>query len=58
VILALNPIAYMLMIVRDPVLGRPITLETWLGAILLTVVSIAVAVFMYRRFRSRIAYWV
>ena len=58
VILALNPIAYMLMIVRDPVLGRPVTLETWLGAILLTIVSVAVAMFMYRRFRSRIAYWV
>jgi len=58
VILSLNPIAYMLMIVRDPVLGRPVSLETWLGAILLTVVSTLVAIFMYRRFRSRIAYWV
>jgi ABC-type polysaccharide/polyol phosphate export permease len=58
VILELNPMAYMLMIVRDPVLGRPIELQTWVVASLLTLGSLAFGAAMYIRFRNRIAYWV
>jgi ABC-type polysaccharide/polyol phosphate export permease len=57
-ILDLNPIAYMLAIVRDPLLGRPIDAFDWLVAVSVAAVSLAVASFMYIRYRHRIAYWV
>ena len=57
-LLTLNPIAYMIAVVRDPVLGRPVPAETWAIALLLAVVALAGAALVYRRFRNRIAYWV
>lgn len=56
--LALNPITYMLVIVRDPILGRPVAPETWLIAIVLAAVSLTAGSLMYLRFRNRVAYWV
>ncbi len=56
--LKLNPISYMLMIVRDPILGRPMEVETWVIAIGLAAASLIGAALMYMRFRRRIAYWV
>lgn len=58
VVLAMNPIAYMLIIVRDPILGRPVSLETWVISALLAAASLAVGMLIYTRFRNRIAYWV
>jgi ABC-type polysaccharide/polyol phosphate export permease len=57
-ILKFNPVAYMLMIVRDPILGRPVEIQTWIIAIGLTAASLIAGSFMYVRFRRRIAYWV
>ena len=57
-LLTLNPIAYMIAVVRDPILGRPVPIETWAMAILLAIVALAGAVLVYRRYRNRIAYWV
>ena len=57
-ILMLNPVSYMLMIVRDPVLGRPVELQTWIIAVALAVSSLTAASVLYMRFRRRIAYWV
>ena len=57
-VLVLNPIAYMLAVVRDPILGRDVPLETWLIAIALAVASLVAGGLMYLRFRGRIAYWV
>jgi ABC-type polysaccharide/polyol phosphate export permease len=57
-VLALNPITYMLIIVRDPILGRPVALETWIIAIVLAVASLTAGSLMYLRFRNRVAYWV
>ena len=57
-ILRLNPIAYFLMIVRDPLLGRPISPEVWPIAVALTFASLAAGILMYLRFRDRVAYWV
>ena len=39
-LLKLNPMTYMLMIVRDPVLGRPIEVQTWIIAIGLSAASL------------------
>jgi ABC-type polysaccharide/polyol phosphate export permease len=57
-ILKLNPMSYMMMIVRDPVLGRPVEFQTWIIAIALTAASLMMGSLMYLRFRRRIAYWV
>jgi ABC-type polysaccharide/polyol phosphate export permease len=57
-LLKLNPFSYMLMIVRDPILGRPVEIQTWLIAIVLAGISLTAGSLMYVRFRRRIAYWV
>jgi ABC-type polysaccharide/polyol phosphate export permease len=56
--LRLNPITYLLAIVRDPVLGRPVELQTWIIAVGLAVAALIGGSLMYLRFRRRIAYWV
>ena len=57
-LLKLNPMTYMLMIVRDPILGRPVEIQTWTIAIGLSAASLIAGTLMYVRFRRRIAYWV
>jgi lipopolysaccharide transport system permease protein len=57
-ILKLNPVSYMLIVVRDPILGRPVEIQTWLIAIVLAGISLTAGSLMYVRFRRRIAYWV
>lgn len=57
-ILKFNPVTYMLMVVRDPILGRPVEIETWAIAIGLSAASLIAGSLMYVRFRHRIAYWV
>jgi ABC-type polysaccharide/polyol phosphate export permease len=57
-VLVLNPVAYMLAVIRDPVLGRDVSLGTWLIAAALAVASLMAGALMYLRFRGRIAYWV
>jgi ABC-type polysaccharide/polyol phosphate export permease len=57
-ILRFNPMTYMLIIVRDPILGRPVELYTWIIAIGVAAVSMLAGGLMYVRFRRRIAYWV
>jgi ABC-type polysaccharide/polyol phosphate export permease len=58
VILKFNPVAYMLIVVRDPILGRPVDIQTWMIAIGLAAASLIAGAFMYVRFRHRIAFWV
>jgi ABC-type polysaccharide/polyol phosphate export permease len=57
-ILKFNPLMYMLIIVRDPILGRPVELQTWIIAIALSLASLTAGSLMYVRFRRRIAFWV
>jgi ABC-type polysaccharide/polyol phosphate export permease len=56
--LKLNPLTHMLIVVRDPVLGRPVEMQTWIIAISLTASSMIAAALIYARYRRRIAYWV
>jgi ABC-type polysaccharide/polyol phosphate export permease len=58
ILLDLNPFAYMLAIVRDPILDRPMGITTWAIAALLALASLWVGAAIYIRFRRRIAYWV
>jgi lipopolysaccharide transport system permease protein len=57
-LVALNPIAYFMRVVRDPLLGQAVPLATWSVALLLTTASAALAAFVYVSYRDRIAYWV
>jgi ABC-type polysaccharide/polyol phosphate export permease len=57
-ILTFNPLAYMLMIVRDPILGRPVEIQTWVIATGLSAASLIAGSLMYVRFRHRLAFWV
>jgi ABC-type polysaccharide/polyol phosphate export permease len=57
-LLKLNPVTYMLMVVRDPILGRPVEIQTWIVAIGLSLTSLMAGSLMYVRYRRRIAYWV
>lgn len=57
-ILHLNPIAYFLAVTRDPLLARPMLLENWIVAVLMTVMSVGVAGLLYVRYRDRVVYWV
>jgi ABC-type polysaccharide/polyol phosphate export permease len=44
-------------IVRDPLLGQPPSAESWLVVGLATVAGWGLAIFLFGRFRRRIAYW-
>jgi lipopolysaccharide transport system permease protein len=57
-IVALNPIAYLLSITRDPVMGRTPPLASWLGAFFFVAFLTAAMIYIYSRFRSRVVYWV
>jgi ABC-type polysaccharide/polyol phosphate export permease len=58
IVLRLNPVAYMLMVVRDPLLGRPTEPMTWIVAALVAVFSLLFGATVYIHYRRRIAYWV
>lgn len=53
-----NPVAYLISVARDPLLGRPVPLLTWIIAVGLAAGSVALAAKVYARYRNRIAYWV
>tara|TARA_R110002110_G_scaffold405945_1_gene625404 strand:- start:13836 stop:14636 length:801 start_codon:yes stop_codon:yes gene_type:complete len=53
-----NPVTSLLIVTRDPFLGRPVAPEIWVSAIAITVISSGLAASLYIRYRSRISYWV
>lgn len=56
-VLLLNPFVYYLEIVRKPLLGQPVDVVYWAGALLLTAILVFGSILFYARFRSRITYW-
>ncbi len=52
-----NPFHYMISIVRDPLLGAPPPPWYWLVAVTVTFSTLAAALFLFARYRARIAYW-
>jgi lipopolysaccharide transport system permease protein len=54
---ALNPIAYMLSITRDPIMSVPLHPSTWIGAIICVAALSAAMAYIYTRYRSRVVYW-
>lgn len=56
-LLAFNPFAVFLSLVRDPLMGQPVPLSHWSVAFVITVCGWTVAFFAFARFRARITYW-
>lgn len=54
----LNPMAYLLELVRAPLLGQPVSGRIYLLACIMTVVGCTITAMAFVRYRSRIAYWV
>jgi len=56
-IVALNPIAYLLAVTRDPIMAVPPNPTSWLGAIVVAGMMTAIMLFIYTRYRSRVVFW-
>jgi lipopolysaccharide transport system permease protein len=57
IIVQLNPIAYLLSITRDPLMGNPTNLMNWFGAFGLVALLTAAMIYLYTRYRARVVYW-
>lgn len=57
-IVNLNPMAYLLNAVRQPLLGEVPSVRTWTVAIVMAVVGWIIALMMVNRYHKRISYWV
>ncbi|MGY1721893.1 galactan export ABC transporter permease subunit Wzm/RfbD [Blastococcus sp. SYSU DS0533] len=53
-----NPFLHFLEIVRAPMLGQDQQLRHWIVVLAITVVGWALTLFVMRRYRARVAYWV
>jgi ABC-2 type transport system permease protein len=54
----LNPVLHFVEIIRRPLLGQSQVLHYWIVVLVITVVGWALALFVLRRYRSRVSYWV
>jgi lipopolysaccharide transport system permease protein len=54
---ALNPVAYLLSVTRDPIMGASPHLTSWAGAIAFAAAASIAMAYVYTRYRSRIVYW-
>jgi lipopolysaccharide transport system permease protein len=57
-IVEFNPFYHLIEVMRAPLLGKPFPVDSYIALGLITVVNLLVATLFFRRFRSRIAYWV
>lgn len=53
----LNPVTHLIEVVRGPILGTPIALESWYWSIALVVLGFVAAQYLMARCRERVAYW-
>jgi lipopolysaccharide transport system permease protein len=56
-VVGLNPIAYLLAITRDPIMGIAPSLTNWAGAFGFVAALTAAMIYVYTRYRSRVVYW-
>ena len=54
---ALNPIAYLLAVTRDPIMSVPLSPSSWIGAVGVVAALTVAMVYVYTRYRSRVVYW-
>jgi ABC-type polysaccharide/polyol phosphate export permease len=57
VFVGLNPLYHLLSIVRDPLMGNPPHLNSYIAALITTVGGWAVACAFFSKFRKRLPYW-
>jgi lipopolysaccharide transport system permease protein len=57
IIVQLNPIAHLLSITRDPLMGNPTGPMSWVGALCAVGLLTAAMIYVYTRYRSRVVYW-
>lgn len=53
----INPFFQLIQLVRDPLLGKCPTLLCWLTGLSLCILGWIIALFLFNKYRSRIAYW-
>jgi ABC-type polysaccharide/polyol phosphate export permease len=53
----LNPVYYLIEIVRQPLFGNVGIPKVWIGAVMIMLVSTALAGWLFSRYRYRITYW-
>ncbi|NMG29137.1 ABC transporter permease [Aromatoleum evansii] len=53
----INPFNHLIEIVRGPILGVPVALESWVWSVALLIVGFSAAHYLMARFRERVAYW-
>lgn len=53
----INPFYYMLELVRNPLLGQPLTWSLWGNVGLVLLVTAVISFLLFARFRTRIVYW-
>ncbi|WP_265533507.1 ABC transporter permease [Pseudomonas saponiphila] len=53
----LNPFYYMLELVRNPLLGQPLTWSLWSNVGLVVLATAVISFLFFARFRTRIVYW-
>jgi lipopolysaccharide transport system permease protein len=56
-IVALNPIAHLLALTRDPIMGIVPSFTSWAGAIVSVAALTAAMAYIYTRYRARVVYW-
>jgi ABC-2 type transport system permease protein len=54
----LNPFLHFLEILRQPMLGQPQELRSWVVVLVITVLGWSLTMFVLRRYRARVSYWV
>jgi ABC-type polysaccharide/polyol phosphate export permease len=52
-----NPLYHLIEVVRAPVLGRAVSLESWLWVLGTLIVGFASAQWLMKRYRARVPYW-
>jgi ABC-type polysaccharide/polyol phosphate export permease len=52
-----NPFTHLIAIMRDPLLDRAMSMNSWLVCIAMAIVGWTIALLFFARFRSRVVYW-
>jgi lipopolysaccharide transport system permease protein len=56
-IVALNPIAYLLAITSDPIMSNAVPASDWIISVGIVVAALALSAFIYTRYRARVVFW-
>lgn len=52
-----NPLYHLIEIVRAPIIGRPIHIESWAWSIAFLIIGFGFAQYLLKRYRNRVPYW-